>query len=115
MPAPAHLHVHSEYSLLSGLPDVESLVTRAQALGYGRLALTDTNRMSGLILFYNACRARGIKPILGVEIAELPGPGSADHPAHPRETVVLLARNARGYGDLCEIATRRQLDGAAFR
>ncbi len=122
MVAPVHLHVHSEFSLLSGLPDPESLAARAQALGYGRIALTDTNRMSGLILFYNACRARGIKPILGVEIAELPRPGSADasggvpdHPAHPRETVVLLARNARGYGDLCEIATRRQIDGAAFR
>lgn len=121
----AHLHVHSEFSFLSGLADVEVLVARAKALGYGRMALTDTNRMGGLVLFYNACRARGIKPILGVEISEAPrrggqapgapAPGGEDHHAHPRETVVLLARNAEGYGDLCEIITRRQLEGTAFR
>lgn len=100
----AHLHVHSEFSLLSGVPDVHALITKAKALGFGSLALTDTNRMSGLIEFYRICRAHEIHPILGVEISEARSP----------ETVVLLARNARGYGDLCEIATRRQLDGAAF-
>lgn len=111
---PVHLHVHSEFSLLSGVPGVEDLVARAKALGYTRLALTDTNRMSGLILFHNACQEQGIEPILGVEIAEKPRPGEDAHPGHPRETVVILARNAEGYGDLCEIVTRRQLDGAAF-
>lgn len=103
---PVHLHVHSEFSLLSGVPHVEDLVKRAKALGHGHLALTDTNRMSGLILFYNACRENGIQPILGVELVEAGGAG---------ESVVLLARNAEGYGDLCEIVTRRQLDGAKFR
>jgi DNA-directed DNA polymerase III PolC len=105
MPAFAHLHVHSEYSLLAGVPSVEALADRAAALGFKALALTDANRMSGLILFYNACRERGIRPILGVELAEVRAPG---------ETVVLLARDAEGYGDLCEITTRRQLDGSAF-
>ena len=100
-----HLHVHSEFSLLSGVPRIQELVAQAKALGMPALALTDTNRMSGLILFYNACSAAGIRPILGVELDEVGRPG---------EGVVLLARNAEGYGDLCELTTRRQRDGAAF-
>ena len=101
----AHLHVHSEYSLLSGVPAIKDLVARAKALGMKSLALTDSNRMSGLILFHNECRAHDIRPILGVELNEASRPG---------ETVVLLARNAKGYGDLCEIITRRQKDAAGF-
>lgn len=101
----AHLHTHSHFSLLAGVPSVESLVAKAQSLGMTDLALTDTNRMSGLILFYNACKAAHINPILGVELSEAALPG---------ETVVLLARNAGGYGDICELITQRQLNAKAF-
>jgi error-prone DNA polymerase len=104
-PSFTHLHVHSEYSLLSGVPAIKDLVARAKALGMKSLALTDSNRMSGLILFHKECEAQGIRPVLGVELNEA---------ARPGETVVLLARNAKGYGDLCEITTRRQKDPAAF-
>lgn len=104
-PAFAHLHVHSEYSLLSGVPAIKDLVARAKALGMKSLALTDSNRMSGLILFHKECEAQGLRPVLGVELNEA---------ARPGETVVLLARNAKGYGDLCELTTRRQKDPAAF-
>ena len=101
----AHLHVHSEFSLLSGVPKIQELVAKAKAEGMKSLALTDTNRMSGLILFYKECLAQGIRPILGVELSEASRPG---------ETVVLLARNAEGYGDICELITRRQREQAAF-
>jgi error-prone DNA polymerase len=57
--------------------------------------------MSGLIRFYLACRKAGIKPILGVELTQ---------PGKPNEHIVLLAKNTRGYGDLCEIISRRHLD-----
>jgi DNA polymerase III alpha subunit len=100
-----HLHVHSEYSLLSGVPAIKDLVAGAKAIGMKSLALTDSNRMSGLILFHNECAAQNIRPILGAELNEASRPG---------ETVVLLARNAKGYGDLCEIITRRQKDPADF-
>ncbi|MDB5102891.1 MAG: dnaE [Fibrobacteres bacterium] len=100
-----HLHTHSEFSLLSGVPAIKDMVAKAKALGMTSLALTDSNRMSGLILFYNECREHGINPILGVELNEASRPG---------ETVVLLARNANGYGDICELTTRRQKDPAAF-
>ncbi len=100
-----HLHVHSEFSLLSGVPAIKDLVAKAKALGMPALALTDTNRMSGLILFHKECLAAGIKPILGVELSEVAG---------PKETLVLLAKNDEGYGDICELTTLRQRDGAAF-
>jgi DNA polymerase III alpha subunit len=101
----AHLHVHSEFSLLSGVPRIADLVAKAKAMGMSALALTDTNRMSGLILFYKECLAAGILPILGVELNEV---------ARPKETLVLLAKNDEGYGDICELTTLRQRDGAAF-
>jgi error-prone DNA polymerase len=96
-----HLHVHSEYSLLSGLADVESLVAAAKAQGYTALALTDTDRMSGLILFHRACLNAGMRPILGVRLTD---------PHEAGEAVLILARDAEGYGDLCELITQRHLD-----
>src|SRR6185436_20603590 len=105
----AHLHVHSEFSLLSGVPRIRELVARAKAQGMSALALTDRNRMSALLLFYEECHRHGIKPILGVELDE---PSRQVNPT--AETVVLLARNADGYGDLCELITRRQKDANTF-
>jgi error-prone DNA polymerase len=104
-PSFTHLHVHSEYSLLSGVASIKDLVARAKALGMKSLALTDSNRMSGLILFHKECEAQSLHPVLGVELNEA---------ARPEETVVLLARNANGYGDICEITTLRQREGASF-
>jgi len=95
------LHCHSVFSFHAGVCTVDELVARAKALGFSSLALTDTDRMSGLILFYVACRKAGIKPILGVELTD---PSIANH------RVVLLARDAEGYGDLCEIITHRHTD-----
>src|SRR6185295_995501 len=63
-----HLHARSHFSFLSGLPSPEALADRAAALKMPAVALTDTNRVSGLILFYKACRAKGIKPLLGIEL-----------------------------------------------
>ena len=95
------LHCHSTFSFHAGVCTVDELVTRAKALGFPALALTDTDRMSGLILFYCACRKAGIKPILGVELTD---------PSNAADRLVLLARDAQGYGDLCEIITHRQTD-----
>ena len=99
------LHCHSVFSFHAGVCTVRELVSRARVLGIRTLALTDTDRMSGLVQFYLECRRQGLKPILGVEITA---------PKHEEEYVVLLARNDKGYGDLCEIVTRRQLDPSSF-
>jgi error-prone DNA polymerase len=96
----APLHVHSTHSLLRGVPSIPELVARTQALGYPALALTDVNSMAGAILFLQECRQAGIRPILGLELQ-----GERD----PSQRLVLLARNAAGYSDLCELATFRNL------
>ncbi len=99
------LHTHSVFSFHAGVCTIRDLVTRARSLGMHALALTDTDRMSGLILFYIECLRQGIKPIPGVELTRRGDPSS---------NIVLLARNARGYGDVCEIITRRHLDSPPY-
>ncbi len=99
------LHTHSEFSLLSGVPTIHEFVMHAKKLGLKSLALTDKNNMSGLILFYQACLEQNIHPILGVELSEI---------KFPAETVVLLAKNGEGYGDICELISRRQMSPDDF-
>lgn len=99
------LHCHSMFSFHAGVASVSELVRRARDLGMPALALTDTDRVSGLIKFYLECRAQGVKPILGVELTS---------PVDPGKHIVALARNATGYGDLCEIVTRRQVEPQRF-
>lgn len=68
-----HLHVHTGYSLLDGAAKIKELVHRAKELGYDSLAITDHGVMYGVIEFYEACMAEGIKPILGCEVYVSPG------------------------------------------
>ena len=63
----AHLHVHTEYSLLDGFSNVKKLVQRAKDLEMPALAITDHGTMFGVIEFYNAALQAGIKPIIGIE------------------------------------------------
>ena len=102
------LQNHSEYSFYAGTPKVRDIVLRAKELGMKAIALTDTDRMSGLIVFYQLCREHGIKPILGVELT---------HPYDPGERLVLLAKDVNGYKDICELITQRHLkkDNFLFR
>ena len=117
------LHCHSTYSFHAGVCSPEDLAARAASYGLKAVALTDTNRMSGLIRFYLACRSHGIKPILGVELTdpsaskrasiridESAGLGDPTPLRSSNAGVVILARNAQGYGDLCEIITQRHVD-----
>ena len=60
-----HLHLHTEYSLLDGACRIERLAKRAKELGFSSLAITDHGVMYGAVNFYRACRAEGIKPIIG--------------------------------------------------
>ncbi len=97
------LHVKSAYSLGVGTTPVEKLVERASALGIRAMALTDIDNLYGALVFYRLARARGIRPILGVE---LPLGSSRCSP----ERLVLLAQNRTGYQNLCKIITRRKLE-----
>lgn len=112
-----HLHVHSHYSLLDGLPKIPDLVKRAKELGQPALALTDHGSMYGIIEFYKACKKEGVKPILGVEAYLAPGSrldkraGVDDKPYH----LVLLAENYEGYKNLLKLVTKANLEGFYYK
>ena len=108
-----HLHVHSEYSLLDGFSNIKKLVQRAKEMNMPAVALTDHGTMFGVIDFYRAANAAGIKPIIGVE-SYLAARGMREHDAQldKRSThLLLLAENHTGYQNLLKIASAAQLDG----
>ncbi len=112
-----HLHVHSEYSLLDGLSSCRKLAERAVELDMPALALTDHGAMYGAIQFYKACRATGIKPIIGME-TYLARRGRQDRDAQrDRKSyhLVLLAQNDTGYHNLMRLATIAQLEGFYYK
>ncbi|MFH1193583.1 MAG: DNA polymerase III subunit alpha [bacterium] len=112
-----HLHCHSHYSLLDGLPKIDDLVRRAKELGMTSLALTDHGVMYGTIDFYKACKKAGIGPILGVEAYVAPRrhtdkePGVDVKPYH----LVLLAKNEAGYKNLLALTSIAHLDGYYYK
>lgn len=109
-----HLHVHSHYSLLDGLPKIGQLIKTAKKRGFSAIALTDYNALYGAISFYEKCLADGIKPIIGAELYMAP------HGIATRETagtdvkvhhIVLLAKNYEGYKSLMKLISVGQIDG----
>jgi DNA polymerase-3 subunit alpha len=114
-----HLHVHSEYSLLDGLGTTAALAKRAAELGQPALALTDHGVMHGAIEFVRACRAAGVKPLLGVEayLTQQGRPMDGRDPEFDKNRyhLLLLAQNMQGYHNLLEICTAAQLDGYYYR
>ena len=67
-----HLHVHTEYSLLDGACRIPLLVKRVKELGQSAVAITDHGVMYGVVDFYKACKAEGVKPIIGCEVYVAP-------------------------------------------
>ena len=112
-----HLHVHTEYSLLDGAARIKPLVKRAKELGMDSLAITDHGVMFGAVDFYKACRAEGIKPIIGCEVytaarSRLQKEAEIDkHQGH----LVLLAENNQGYRNLIKIVSRGFTEGFYYK
>ncbi|MBN2548506.1 MAG: DNA polymerase III subunit alpha [Anaerolineales bacterium] len=108
-----HLHVHTEYSLLDGFSNIKKLVARAAEMNMPALAITDHGTMFGVIDFYNAARAAGIKPIIGLEAYLAPrGMQSRDPQLDKKAThLLLLAENQVGYQNLLRLASAAQLEG----
>jgi DNA-directed DNA polymerase III PolC len=108
---PAHLHVHSHYSLLSATPSVTALAARAAAEGHARLPLTDTNALYGLVAFARACHTHNVLPIAGMALTVAAPDAAAVARAGdsaPVDHVVLLARDAAGYRSLCRLSSAIQ-------
>jgi len=112
-----HLHVHSEFSLLDGASRIPRLVARAKELGMPALALTDHGVMYGTIDFYRACRAEGIKPIIGIETYLAARRMTDKNPDLDRQRphLLLLAMNDTGYHNLLKIASDSQLKGFYYK
>jgi len=113
----AHLHVHTEYSILDGLSNIKALVKRAKELEMPALAITDHGTMYGVVDFYHAAKEVEIKPIIGVE-SYLAARGMKDRdPQQDKRSshLLLLAETQMGYKNLLKIATASQLDGFYYR
>ncbi len=108
-----HLHVHSEYSLLDGFSKVKKLVKRAKEMEMPALALTDHGTMFGVIDFYNAATAAGIKPIIGMEAYLAARSMQERDPQEDKKSthLLLLAENETGYKNLLQIASAAQMQG----
>ena len=114
----AHLHVHTEYSLLDGSNKIKEYVKRVKELGMDSAAITDHGVMYGVIDFYKEATAAGLNPIIGCEVYVAPRSrfdreltGGEDRYYH----LVLLAENNTGYANLVKIVSRGFTEGYYYR
>ena len=106
----AHLHVHSEYSVLDGACPIDALAERAAALGQPALGLTDHGVMNGAVEHYKACKKHGIKPILGLE-AYFVDDLSSTALKYERNHLTLLAASDAGFRNLVKLSSAGYLEG----
>ena len=112
-----HLHLHTSYSLLDGACRIPQLMEAAQQNNMPAIAVTDHGVMYGIIDFYQAARAKGIKPILGCEVYEAPGSRfdrKTDHKTTANH-LVLLATDQTGYSNLVRLVTSAHLEGFYYK
>ncbi|MCI8626685.1 MAG: DNA polymerase III subunit alpha [Lachnospiraceae bacterium] len=128
-----HLHVHTEYSLLDGSSKISELVQRVKELGMDSIAITDHGVMYGVIDFYKAAKAVGVKPIIGCEVYVAPGSRfdreSRQRAGHRTESasidegasderyhhLVLLAENDTGYSNLVKLVSKGFTEGFYYK
>jgi DNA polymerase-3 subunit alpha len=114
-----HLHLHTEYSLLDGACRLDRLMDKAHELKFSSLAITDHGAMYGAIDFYQAARAKGIKPIIGCEVYVAPGSrlekksGSGTRDVYHH--LGLLAKDEAGYKNLIKLTTAAHLEGFYYK
>lgn len=102
-----HLSVHSHYSLLDGLPQIDDVVSKASQFGMRALALTDRNNLYGALEFYKTCLKKNVKPIIGTDLdCEIEGKNMH---------LVFLAENESGYRNLIKLVSAAQFNGDGVR
>jgi len=112
----AHLHTHTEFSLLDGLSRIPQLMDRAVELGQQAIGLTDHGVLYGAVQFYKEAKVRGIKPIIGIEAYVAQG---SRHSREPQDKqpyhLTLLAKNNAGYANLLALSTKSHLEGYYYK
>ena len=106
-----HLHVHSEYSLLDGACKIGALAQKAAELGQPALGLTDHGVMNGAVEFHKACRAAGIKPVLGCEAYLVDDRRARPSGRFERNHITLLAASDAGFRNLVKLSSAGFLEG----
>ena len=115
----AHLHVHTEYSLLDGFCRIDGLARRVRELGQPAVAITDHGVMYGAIDFYRACKKEGVKPIIGCEVYVTAQGRTRFQKVHEFDAesrhLVLLCRNEEGYRNLSYLVSMGYVEGFYIR
>ena len=107
-----HLHLHTEYSLLDGACDVKKLIDRVASLGQKSVAMTDHGNIYGAVHFFDAAKAKGIKPILGCELYICQAEDHrAETPNDKYNHLLVLAENEEGYRNLIRLTSEASLHG----
>lgn len=114
----AHLHTHTEYSLLDGSNKIREYVERVRELGMNSAAITDHGVMYGVVEFYKTAKAAGINPVIGCEVYVAPNSRFDRETAHGEDRyyhLILLAENNRGYSNLMKIVSIGFTEGYYYR
>lgn len=112
----AHLHVHTQYSLLDGSTKIKELIERVEELNMDSIAITDHGSMFGIIDFYKEAKKKGIKPILGSEVYVAQRKYTDKEPRDKkRYHLVLLAENNEGYSNLMKIVSEGYVNGYYYK
>jgi DNA polymerase-3 subunit alpha len=112
-----HLHLHTQYSILDGATPIGGLMDRAVSLGMPAVAITDHGNMFGVKHFFDAARAKNIKPILGCEVYLAPKGrrDKSDIEDRQRFHLILLAKNSNGYHNLIRMVSKAYLEGYYYK
>ena len=106
----AHLHLHTDYSLLDGAIQIKPLAERVRELGMTACAMTDHGNMYGAVSFYKEMKAHDVKPLIGCEIYMAPGSRfdkpEAKRGEKPYNHMILLAKNREGYHNLVRLTSK---------
>ncbi|MEA4929188.1 MAG: DNA polymerase III subunit alpha [Candidatus Limiplasma sp.] len=111
----AHLHLHTEYSLLDGACRIKPLVKHLKALGYEHCAVTDHGVMYGAVDFYSACKEEGIHPIIGCEVYVCPDRFDKTYVSREYSHLILLCENQTGYQNLIKLVSLGFTEGFYYR
>ncbi|HEY0564469.1 MAG TPA: DNA polymerase III subunit alpha, partial [Terriglobales bacterium] len=113
-----HLHLHTDYSMLDGACDVEKLVARVASIGQKSVAMTDHGNIFGAVHFYNAAKAKDVKPIIGCELYISKTEDHREKPEGQNENynhLLVLAENEEGYKNLTKIVSEASLHGMYYK